>query len=103
LKCMENLLKPENKHHVHFVNYDEIIDQPKETMDDIYKFLGIPKFKHRFKNLKQVKVNGIKYNDSVFGKGMHTIKTRSLTKTKRDIKKVLPKEIIEAYGSIQFV
>jgi len=103
LRCMENLLKSENKHHVHFVNYDEIIDQPKETMEGIYKFLGIPKFKHRFKNLKQVKVNGIKYNDSVFGKGMHTIKTRSLTKTKRDIKKVLPKEIIEAYGSIQFV
>ena len=103
LKCMENLLKPENKHHVHFVDYDEIINQPKETMEGIYKFLGIPKFKHRFKNFKQVKVNGIKYDDSIFGKGMHTIKTKSLTKTKRDINKVLPREIIEAYGSIKFV
>ena len=72
-------------------------------MEGIYKFLGIPKFKHRFKNFKQIKVNGIGYDDTIFGKGMHTIKTKSLTKTQRDINKVLPREIIEAYGSIQFV
>ena len=34
LNCMQNLLKPENKHHVHFVNYDEIVDKPKKTIDD---------------------------------------------------------------------
>ena len=38
---MQNLLKPENKHHVHFVNYDEIVDKPKKTIDDIYRFLGM--------------------------------------------------------------
>ena len=103
LKCMKNLLKPKNKHHVLFVDYHEIVDKPQETINRIYKFLGIPKYKHRFKNFKQIEVNGLKYNDKIFGKGMHTIKTRSLTKTKRNINKVLPKEIIEAYGSIQFV
>ena len=103
LNCMQNLLKPENKHHVHFVNYDEIVDKPKKTIDDIYRFLGIPKFKHRFKNFKQIEVNGLKYDDNIFGKGMHTIKTKRLTKTKRDIKKILPKEIIDTYGKIQFV
>ena len=103
LNCMQNLLKPENKHHVHFINYDEIVNKPKETIDSIYKFLGIPKFKHRFKNFEQIKVNGLKYDDTIFGKGMHTIKTRGLTKTKRNIKKILPKEIIDTYGKIQFV
>ena len=103
LKCMQNLLKPKNKHHILCVDYDDIVDKPKETVEGIYKFLGIPKFKHRFKNFKQIKVNGIGYDDTIFGKGMHTIKTKSLTKTQRDINKVLPREIIEAYGSIQFV
>ena len=103
LKGMANLLKPENKHHVHFVDYDEIVYKPKETIDDIYKFLGIPKYKHRFKNFKQVEVNGLRYDDTAFGKGMHTIKTKSLTKTKRDITKVLPQEIIQTYGKIKFI
>ena len=103
LKCMENLLKPKNKHHVLFVDYDEIVDQPQETINNIYKFLGIPKYKHKFKNFKQIEVNGLKYNDRVFGKGMHTIKTKSLTKTKRDITKVLPQEIIQTYGKIEFI
>ncbi len=84
-------------------DYNEIVDKPKETIEGIYKFLGIPKFKHRFKNFKQVEVNGLKYDDNIFGKGMHTIKTKRLTKTKRDIKKILPKEIIDTYGKIQFV
>ena len=103
LKCMSNLLKPENKHHVIFIDYHEIVDKPKETINRIYKFLGIPKYKHRFKNFKQIEVNGLKYDDSIFGKGMHTIKTKSLTKTKRDITKVLPQEIIQTYGKIKFI
>ena len=103
LKCMLNLLQPKNRRHVLFVDYDEIVYQPQETINNIYKFLGIPKYKHKFKNFKQIEVNGIKYNDSIFGKGMHTIKTKSLTKTKRDITKVLPQEIIHAYGKIKFI
>jgi len=103
LKCMKNLLKPENKHHVHFVDYDEIVFKPQETINGIYKFLGIPKFKHRFIDLDQITVNGLSYNDMVVGESMHTIKTNSLTKTKRDIKSILPKEIIKTYGKIKFV
>ena len=103
LKVMANLLKPQNKHHVHFVDYDEIVYKPKETINSIYKFLGIPKYKHRFKNFKQLEVNGLQYDDTMFGKGMHTIKTKSLTKTKRDITKVLPQEIIQTYGKIKFI
>jgi len=103
LKCMHNLLKPENKHHVLFINYDDIVNKPQETINNIYKFLGIPKYKHRFKNFKQVEVNGLRYDDTIYGKGMHTIKTKSLTKTKRDITKVLPQEIIQTYGKIKFI
>ena len=103
LKCMENLLKPKNRRHVYFVDYDEIVFKPKETIDNIYKFLGMPKFKHNFKKFKQVKVNGISYDDTMFGKGMHKIKTNGLTKTKRNITNILPEEIIQKYGGIKFI
>jgi len=102
MRCMQNLLKPENKHHVHFVDYKEIVEKPIATLKRIYKFLGIPSFKHRFTNLKQVKVNGLGYDDTLMGKGMHTIKTKKLIKSTTDVN-ILPPEIIKKYGKIKFI
>ena len=102
LICMHNLLKPENKHHVHFVDYKEIVERPESTLKGIYKFLGIPPFKHRFVDLDQVMINGLGYDDTIMGKGVHTIKTKKLIKSKTSIK-ILPKEIIKQYGKIKFI
>ena len=102
LKCMQNLLKSENKHHVHFVDYKEIVKKPGATMKGIYKFFNIPPFKHRFTNLEQVKINGLSYDDTIMGKGMHTIKTKKLIKSTTNVN-ILPKEIIKQYGKIKFI
>jgi len=102
LLCMQNLLKPENKHHVHFVDFKELVEKPVITLKGIYQFLGIPPFKHRFIDLDQVMVNGLGYDDTILGKGMHTIKTKKLIKSKTDVK-ILPKEIIKEYGKIKFI
>jgi len=102
MRCMQNLLKPENKHHVHFVDYKEIVKKPVATMEEIYQFLGIPPFKHWFTNLEQVKVNGLDYDDTIMGKGMHTIKTKKLIKSKTNVN-ILPREIIKKYGGIKFI
>ena len=101
LLCMQNLLKPKNKHHVHFIDYKEIVEKPKATLKGIYKFLGIPPFKHRFIDLDQIVINGLGYDDTIMGKGMHTIKIKKLIKSKTDVK-ILPKEIIKHYGKIKF-
>ena len=102
LLCMQNLLKPENRHMVHFVDYKDIVEKPKVALKGIYKFLGIPSFKHRFINLDQVKINKLSYDDTIVGKGMHTIKTKKLIKSKTDVS-ILPKEIIKQYGKIKFI
>ena len=102
LVCMKNLLKPENKHHVHFVDYEEIVKKPVATMKGIYKFFNIPPFKHHFTNLEQVKVNGLGYDDTILGKGVHTIKTKKLIMSKTDVN-ILPPEIIKQYGKIKFI
>jgi len=102
LNCMENLLKSENKHHVHFVDYKDIVEKPTATLKGIYKFLGIPPFKHRFIDLDQVVMNGLGYDDTGVGKGMHTIETKKLIKSKTDVN-ILPPEIIKQYGKIKFV
>jgi len=102
MKCMHNLLKPENKHHVHFVDYKEIVEKPVATLKGIYQFLGIPPFKHRFKNLDQVMINGLGYDDTIMGKDMHTIKTKKLVKSTTDVN-ILPPKIIKQYGKIKFI
>jgi sulfotransferase len=102
IKCMQNLLKSENKHHVHFIDYKEIVAKPAAAMKGIYKFLGIPPFEHRFTNLEQVKVNGLGYDDATLGEGVHTIKTKKLIKSKTDVN-ILPSEIIKQYGKIKFI
>ena len=104
LLCMQNLLKPENKHLVHFVDYKDIVSKPQHTIKSIYKFLGIPFYKkHRFINLDQVTVNGLSYQDEgVLGKDMHTITTKKLIKSKTNVN-ILPPEIIKQYGKIKFI
>ena len=103
LICMQNLLKPENKHMVHFIDYKDIVSKPGSILKSLYKFLDIAPFKHRFINLDQVTVNGISYRDEgVLGKDMHTIKTKKLIKSKTDVN-ILPKEIIKHYGKIKFI
>ena len=102
LICMENLLKPANRHHVHFVDYKDLVGKPAPTLKGIYKFLGISSFKHRFVNLDQVVVNGLSYHDEgVLGKDLHTIHTKKLIKTKTNVN-ILPPEIIKEYGKIKF-
>ena len=102
LNCMNNLLKPKNRHLVHFVDYQEMVEKPVDTLNGIYKFLDIPSFKHRFTNLDQVVINGVGYDDSVLGKGMHTIKTKKLITSQIDVN-ILPPEIIKEYGKIKFI
>ena len=103
LLCMQNLLKPENKHMVHFIDFKDIVSKPGPTIKGIYKFLGIPSFKHRFINLDQVVVNGMAYHDEgVLGKDMHTITTKKLIKSKTNVN-ILPSEIIKQYGKIKFI
>ena len=78
-----------------FIEYDNLIKKPEKTINEIYNFLNIKKFKHDFKKLNQLNINDIKYNDETFGDNLHTIKTKGITKTKRNIKDIIPKIIIK--------
>ena len=79
------------------IKYNDFVKNPKKTIDKIYKFLEVKPFKHTFKNIKQFEVNNVKYDDSVMGTNMHTIKTKKIEKTKRDIKKLLPDSVIKEW------
>ena len=88
-----NLIQPENKKYIYLMEYNDLVNNPEKTMSEIYKFLGIKPFKHKFKDLKQLKVNGLSYNDDELGKGLHTIKTDTVGKDNYDINDYLPADL----------
>ena len=95
LDSIRNLLLPENKEIAHFIEYNDLVKDPKKEINKVYDFLNIPKFDHRYVNLKQLELNGVKYNENIIGVDLHTIRTDSIKKAEYKVEDILPKHIIE--------
>ena len=96
------LLLPQNKGLCHMVEYNDLVEHPKRTIEGVYDYLEIPKFKHRYTNLDQFEVNGMKYDEATVGEGLHTIKTDVISKSKYDAYSIMPKSIIDKYKQCNF-
>ena len=84
-----------------FITYDQLIANPKNTANSIYDFFNIPKFKHTYKNLKQFEIQGVQYDDSIFGDvDLHTIRTDKIEKKTYAIEDFLLPSVIEKYQNI---
>ena len=86
----------------HFIKYDDLIKSPEEEIRKIYKFIDEPYFNHRFVDLDQLQINKIKYNDSIVGKNMHTIKTGEIMKEYNPYIEKIPQRIRDKYEHIRF-
>ncbi len=82
----------------HFIRYNDMVANPKKVFQELYKFLDEPYYPHYFENLKQININDIKYDDTVVGKNMHTIRP---TVRKQTNNYIVPKSIREKYGHIK--
>lgn len=91
--AVNNLIQPDNRKYINLVEYNDLVKNPKEEIDKIYKYLDIPVFKHKFNNLEQVKNNGKYYNDMELGYGLHTIMTDGVKKRDYDMNDYLPKDL----------
>jgi len=85
----------------HFVKYDDIISKPEQEFRKLYQFMELPYFNHKFEDLQQVEVNGMKYDDTIVGKNMHTIRN-VLRKVSNPYINKIPKRIKEKYEHIRF-
>ena len=85
----------------HFVKYDDLVARPDEEIKKIYKFIGKPYFNHKFDNLQQVEVNGMKYDDTIVGKNMHNIRS-VVRKVNNPYIEKIPKRIKQKYEHIRF-
>ena len=79
----------------HFVDYNDLVNNPQEELNDIYKFLGEEPFEHTFDGLS----NEHREDDlTTYGLGdMHEVHSK-LEKTSPDPSTVLPESIIKLYN-----
>ena len=85
----------------HFVKYDDLVARPEQEFKKIYQFMGLPYFNHKFEDLQQVEVNGMKYDDTIVGKNMHNIRSVVRKVSNSYIDKI-PESIRQKYGHIRF-
>lgn len=72
-----------------FIQYDDLVSNPEETIKKIYDFCNWEYFEHDFNNI----VNEHEENDEIYGlKGMHTVRSKICVE-KNNI--FLPKNIIK--------
>ena len=86
----------------HFVKFDDLMKNPTEELQKIYKFLEEPYYPHYFENLKDININGIEYDDTVVGKNMHKLHTGKIEKIYNPYIEKIPQRIKEKYGHIKF-
>jgi hypothetical protein len=104
---IKHLLDHQPKEMYHIVEYNDLCDDPKQTIEGIYDFLGIYRFNHRYNRLDQFQVNGMKYDDNIVGQNLHTIETNSINSNnynefQENVNDILPKSIIEKYNNLNF-
>ena len=92
---MRNIIK-ENEDHI-IINYDDLVNDTRNQVKKIFKFLKLKQEKIDLKNIKQFKFANMRYDDSMHNTSMHTIRTNKIKQIKYDIEKYLPKSIIDEY------
>ena len=80
----------------HYVDYNDLVNDPQTELNKIYTFLGEESFEHTFDNLS----NQHREDDiTTYGLGdMHEVHSK-LEKTSSDPSEVLPSSIIELYNN----
>jgi sulfotransferase len=91
-----NLLR-NHKDRVLIVWYDDLVETPEETLNSIYEFLELDRFKHDFSNIVSVE----RYDDLAGYqlKGLHDVKSK-LTKSATKPEDYLSDYVIKKYGGV---
>jgi sulfotransferase len=84
---------------IHLIEYKDLVNKPKETMEKIYEFLGEEPFDHTFDNLQNIN----RENDGkIYGfADMHEVRPE-LKSTSTNPEEVLSEEILEKCRGTEF-
>jgi sulfotransferase len=97
LLSINEIVKPENKDVFCIIEYDNIVNDPQNTMNKIYDFLELPRYNHNFNNIIKLEND----NDEKIGqpKNMHEVRPQ-LNKISKNPKEILSDYVINKYSNI---
>ena len=95
------LLENNKQDHLHFVHYNDLVENTEDVIEGIYRFYNIDSYEHTFTDIKQFSANNLKYNDDSLGIGsdIHTIRSDKIEF--EDSPVVLPEKVINRYSGLR--
>jgi sulfotransferase len=88
----------DHKKHMLFVEYEDLMSSPQQTMDRIYEFLEMDSFRHDFDRID----NPVRESDHQWNlNNMHHVR-RKLEKKSRQPEDVLSEEILNNYKNLEY-
>jgi hypothetical protein len=96
---LKNALKQENRKNVFFIEYSNLVKNPKDTFKNLYSFLEQDYFEHDFNNVNKKELD-LGYEE-IDPKGMHDVRKKVLD-TSLNPEDVLSKYVIDKYSGYDF-
>ena len=85
---------------IKIVEYNDLVTKPKEVLNSINKFYGLPTFEYELNDLSQFEVNDVAYNDDYLAAPLHIISTDGIKDVKSNT--ILPDSVIRKYSGLEF-
>ena len=97
--ALQSIDNPDNAGMIHVVRYEDLLNTPQETMNVIYDFLEIEKFKHNFTDIKKIE----EYNEAAAAlpKDLHKVR-RILGRSSVRVEDYLTRHTIEKYKDFRY-
>tara|TARA_R100001086_G_scaffold249094_2_gene187728 strand:- start:310 stop:1044 length:735 start_codon:yes stop_codon:yes gene_type:complete len=93
---IENIIKSNEDYLI--VTYDQLVSDPQKTIDNIFNFIGAPKYQIRTQEFSQFNINNLSYFDDDVP--WHTIRTDKIEKNKYDYMSLIPTNIALKYKNV---
>jgi sulfotransferase len=91
MERLQEMLATGIHENVFFIRYEDLVDNPKVIIDNVYQYLGVPSFEHDFEDIKQITVE----DDTVYGAfGDHKVRPK-VELLKQDYQEVLGQKICQ--------
>ena len=99
MNALATAFRQNQTQHIHFIQYDDLVSEPKKVMQSIHSFLRLKPYEYDFENIEA------KYREKdteVYGlPTMHEVR-KKVEKTSRHYSEVLSEEVINKYKNMDF-
>jgi predicted PolB exonuclease-like 3'-5' exonuclease len=99
MNALATAFRQNQTQHIHFIQYDDLVNDPKRVMQGIHSFLRLKPYEYDFEN---VEAKQREKDTEVYGlPTMHEVRNK-VEKTSRHYSEVLSEEVINKYKNMDF-